>query len=131
MGAYWGMCSSAREFSLVSLLIWGSQLGLTVVPFLPYIFDHPVEEAVDWCFGTALRAYGGEDAVRPLPSHAVGTTANEKKIAVPTASQLSWEEYKQERERARELRRAQNGGSSLTSWLGGLTGSGGSKEKKE
>lgn len=52
-------------------------------------------------------------------------------MEVPIASQLSWEEYKQERERAREHRRAQSGGSGLTSWLGGLTGSGGSKEKKE
>lgn len=105
------------------------QLGLTVVPFLPYLFDHPVEEAVDWSFGTALRIYGGEDAVRPLPSHVLGKTTEEH--GVSTAAQLSWEEYKHEREKARELRKEQNGGSSLSSWFGGLTGSGESKEKKE
>ncbi|KAJ6104372.1 hypothetical protein N7523_010692 [Penicillium sp. IBT 18751x] len=101
-------------------------LGLAVVPSLPYLFDHPVEEAVDWAFGTALRIYGGEDAVRPLPHHAhhhpdiQGTTA--------AVAQLSWEEYKNEREKAREIRQ-QADGSSISSWLGSWSGAG--KDKKD
>lgn len=96
-----------------------------VVPALPYLFDQPVEEAVDWCFGTALRMYGGEDAVRPLPHHGIGKIAEEKSVSA--AAQVSWEEYKNEREKARETRREENGSSSPSSWFG-LSGS---KEKKE
>ncbi|GLI73029.1 hypothetical protein PoHVEF18_001219 [Penicillium ochrochloron] len=106
-------------------------LGLSVVPFLPYLFDHPVEEAVDWAFGTALRLYGGEDAVRPLPNHALlSKAAAEETGSVTTAAQLSWEEYKNEREKARELRREQTGTKSLSSWFGGWT-SESEKPKKE
>ncbi|KAF3386578.1 hypothetical protein F1880_000122 [Penicillium rolfsii] len=106
-------------------------LGLSVVPFLPYLFDHPVEEAVDWAFGTALRLYGGEDAVRPLPHHAMLTkAATEETGSVAAAAQLSWEEYKNEREKARELRREQRGTTSLSSWFGDWS-SGSEKPKKE
>ncbi|KAJ9606915.1 hypothetical protein H2200_008926 [Cladophialophora chaetospira] len=38
-------------------------LGLAAVPALPYLFDKPVEEAVEWTFYTAFRAIGGENAV--------------------------------------------------------------------
>lgn len=73
--------------------------------------------------------YGGEDAVRPLPSHVRGKPTEEH--GVSTAAQLSWEEYKNEREKARELRRERNGNSSFSSWFGRLTGSNDGKEKKE
>ncbi|KAJ5201760.1 uncharacterized protein N7498_006423 [Penicillium cinerascens] len=104
-------------------------LGLAVVPTLPYLFDHPVEGAVDWAFGTALRIYGGEDAVRPLPHHAHHKSPGDDNGNSVSAAQLSWEEYKGEREKARELRREQDGGSSLSGWLGSFSGSG--KDKKE
>lgn len=39
------------------------QLGLAAVPFLPYMFDKPVEEAVEWSFYQAFREIGGESAV--------------------------------------------------------------------
>jgi len=43
---------------------WGPiGLGLAAVPALPYLFDKPVEEAVEWTFYTAFRAIGGENAV--------------------------------------------------------------------
>ncbi|KAI9677728.1 MAG: hypothetical protein M1829_002500 [Trizodia sp. TS-e1964] len=51
-------------------------LGLAAVPFLPYLFDKPVEEGVEWAFFQAFRAIGGEQAAgqhphaapkRPLP----------------------------------------------------------------
>lgn len=118
-----------KWFGDTILTFLSTQLGLSVVPFLPYIFDHPVEEAVDWCFGTALRVYGGEDAVRPLPPHALTKASTE---AGPTASaaQLSWEEYKEDRERARELRREETGGSSWTNWFGKSSGSE-PKDKKD
>ncbi|KAJ5480881.1 hypothetical protein N7539_006775 [Penicillium diatomitis] len=101
-------------------------LGLAVVPFLPYLFDHPVEEAVDWAFGTGLRMYGGEDAVRPLPSHALPSPpATQEPESVSTAAQLSWEQHKEEREN--------NGSSgSISRWLGGWSsGSGSEKSKKD
>ncbi|KAG2416613.1 hypothetical protein HFD88_007828 [Aspergillus terreus] len=97
-------------------------LGLSVVPFLPYIFDEPVEEAVEWVFRTGLRAYAGEDAVRPLPqpAHAADEDATSLSHllhvqreqghpadATATSATLSWEEYKEERRRAKEQRRHQ------------------------
>ncbi|KAJ5309114.1 hypothetical protein N7508_004493 [Penicillium antarcticum] len=97
-------------------------LGLAVVPFLPYIFDHPVDEAVEWAFRTGLRAYGGEAAVRPLPGRSLPPREEEESRAVAAAN-ISWEEYKAERERSRELRRqteesSSRGIASLTSWFG-------------
>ncbi|KAJ5807072.1 hypothetical protein N7474_010664 [Penicillium riverlandense] len=81
-----------------------SKLGLAVVPFLPYLFDHPVEEAVEWSFRTAIRAYGGEAAVRTLPGGAQDTLSHETE-EISRAAHLSWEEYKAERERARQTRK--------------------------
>ncbi|OGE48746.1 hypothetical protein PENARI_c026G07935 [Penicillium arizonense] len=96
-------------------------LGLAVVPFLPYIFDHPVDEAVEWAFRTGLRAYGGEAAVRPLPGRSLPPREEEESRAVAAAN-ISWDEYKAERERSRELRRqtekSSSGIASLTSWFG-------------
>ncbi|OGM40947.1 hypothetical protein ABOM_010497 [Aspergillus bombycis] len=74
-------------------------LGLSVVPFLPYIFDEPVDEAVEWSFRTAIRAYAGEDAVRLLPpAQIAGTDAD-------ASTTYSWEEYKEGRRQAREERK--------------------------
>ncbi|KAJ5631581.1 uncharacterized protein N7484_011681 [Penicillium longicatenatum] len=106
-------------------------LGLSVVPFLPYLFDHPVEEAVDWAFGTALRIYGGEDAVRPLPAHARnghadGASGVESPVTA-AAAQLSWEEHKAERDELRQLRREKNAGT----WWSKLGGWSGSDEKNK
>ncbi|OQE39301.1 hypothetical protein PENCOP_c007G05081 [Penicillium coprophilum] len=110
-------------------------LGLAVVPFLPYIFDHPVDEAVEWVFRTGLRAYGGEAAVRPLPGKSL-PPREEEEVRAAAAANISWDEYKAERERARDLRRqssrqAGSGGiASLTSWFG-KSESESDKEKKE
>lgn len=99
-----------------------------MVPFLPYIFDHPVDEAVEWAFRTGLRAYGGEAAVRPLPGKSL--PPQEEEVRAAAAANLSWDEYKAQMERARELRR-QSGGSggiaSLTSWFGSSS----NEEKKK
>ncbi|KAJ5543098.1 Mitochondrial 18kDa protein [Penicillium sp. DV-2018c] len=107
-------------------------LGLAVVPFLPYLFDEPVDEAVEWAFRTGLRAYGGEAAVRPLPGKSL-PPREEEEVRAAAAANLSWDEYKAERERARELRRRENeqtGGviGSLTGWFG-KPGSGKKKDE--
>jgi fission process protein 1 len=42
-----------------NLRTWGPiALGLGVVPALPYMFDEPVEHAVEWCFKRGFEAYG-------------------------------------------------------------------------
>ncbi|KAL9045057.1 MAG: hypothetical protein Q9214_001850 [Letrouitia sp. 1 TL-2023] len=47
---------------------WGPiGLGLAAVPFLPFVFDKPVEEAVEWSFHKAFEAIGGPEAVRRIP----------------------------------------------------------------
>lgn len=43
------------------------QLGLAAVPFLPFIFDKPVEEAVERTFHKAFETFGGPDAVSHRP----------------------------------------------------------------
>jgi len=43
---------------------WGPiGLGLAAVPALPFLFDKPVEEAVEWTFYNGFKAIGGEKAV--------------------------------------------------------------------
>ncbi|KAH7382379.1 mitochondrial 18 KDa protein-domain-containing protein [Phaeosphaeria sp. MPI-PUGE-AT-0046c] len=47
---------------------WGPiGLGLAAVPFLPYIFDEPVEHATEWIFYNAFKTFGGEQAVAGRP----------------------------------------------------------------
>ncbi|KAK4200386.1 mitochondrial 18 KDa protein-domain-containing protein [Triangularia verruculosa] len=51
-----------------TLRTWGPiGLGLAVVPFLPRIFDKPVENAVEWVFHKGFEAWGGEKAVGNAP----------------------------------------------------------------
>ncbi|KIY00617.1 uncharacterized protein Z520_03280 [Fonsecaea multimorphosa CBS 102226] len=53
-----------KSASNQTIRTWGPiGLGLAVVPALPYLFDKPVEEAVEWTFYQAFRAIGGENAV--------------------------------------------------------------------
>lgn len=43
------------------LRAWGPiGLGLGIVPFLPSLFDQPVENAVEWVFHEGFKRYGGE-----------------------------------------------------------------------
>ncbi|KAM0796102.1 mitochondrial 18 KDa protein-domain-containing protein [Usnea florida] len=42
-------------------------LGLAAVPFLPFVFDKPVEEAVEWTFHKGFETFGGPDAVSHRP----------------------------------------------------------------
>lgn len=43
-------------------------LGLAVVPFLPAIFDKPVEEAVEWVFHKGFETFGGKQYVGDSPT---------------------------------------------------------------
>ena len=52
------------------------QLGLAAVPLLPYMFDKPVEEAVEWSFHNAFHMIGGPEAVGKSP-----TTGREEQLA--------------------------------------------------
>ncbi|KAE8151827.1 mitochondrial 18 KDa protein-domain-containing protein [Aspergillus avenaceus] len=124
-------------------------LGLSVVPFLPYIFDEPVEEAVEWSFRKAVRAFAGEDAVRPLPhiqtpdrdltslSHFfLAQEEKDNNVALgadaSTLANTSWEEYKEERRQAKEHRKRhleQNGHKGPWAMLG--FGSGDEKRKSD
>lgn len=53
---------------------WGPiGLGLAVVPFLPTLFDQPVESATEWIFHKGFETFGGKDAVGEAP-----TTGREK-----------------------------------------------------
>jgi fission process protein 1 len=52
-----------------TLRTWGPiGLGLAVVPFLPTLFDEPVENAVEWVFHKGFQAYGGKDYVGTSPT---------------------------------------------------------------
>ncbi|GJD00365.1 hypothetical protein ColKHC_09190 [Colletotrichum higginsianum] len=48
---------------------WGPiGLGLAVVPFLPSLFDEPVENAVEWIFHKGFETYGGKAFVGDAPA---------------------------------------------------------------
>lgn len=141
MGANWGESRSPgalRLFAVANESLFPHQLGLSVVPFLPYLFDKPVEEAVEWTFRTAIRAYGGEDEVRHLPvpptiesrsvtealkeqGSKVVRGAEEEAQKLKAAANVSWEEYKEEKQRERDERkhqREEQGRTGLSGWFG-------------
>ncbi|KAK4126445.1 hypothetical protein N657DRAFT_643232 [Parathielavia appendiculata] len=57
-----------KDVKNARLRTWGPiGLGLSVVPFLPAIFDKPVENAVEWVFHKGFEAFGGHEAVGNAP----------------------------------------------------------------
>jgi mitochondrial fission process protein 1 len=57
-----------KDVKNVRLRTWGPiGLGLSAVPFLPFIFDKPVEEAVEWTFHKGFETFGGKSAVGDSP----------------------------------------------------------------
>ena len=140
-----GVCPlTVLPFSLECKLI-EQQLGLSIVPLLPYIFDEPLDHAVDWSFRKTLLTYFGEDAVRPLPEAAHHDAAssssptlshflekqNPDAVPISSAAQdMSWDEYREERRRAKEERmkeREQSGKDGLWGMVMGVVG--GEKKK--
>ncbi|KAL4793838.1 mitochondrial 18 KDa protein-domain-containing protein [Aspergillus venezuelensis] len=120
-------------------------LGLSVVPFLPYLFDHPVESAVDWLFRVGVYVYGGEDAVKPLPRHSEVVGSHDQKdstslshfhIAVPESQQqklgdkASWDEYKRELADAKEKRKREREASGQSGILA-MLGFGGKSDREK
>ncbi|KAI1468856.1 mitochondrial 18 KDa protein-domain-containing protein [Daldinia caldariorum] len=58
-----------RNVKNKTLRVWGPiGLGLAVVPFLPTLFDKPVENAVEWMFHKGFEAYGGRQYVGESPT---------------------------------------------------------------
>lgn len=58
---------------------WGPiGLGLAVVPFLPKMFDEPVENAVEWVFHRAFATVGGDHAVGDSPAVGREKALNQK-----------------------------------------------------
>jgi len=63
-------------------------LGLAIVPFLPMIFDAPVENAVEWTFHKGFETFGGRVYVGDSPStgrerelsHKPGRARKEKEL---------------------------------------------------
>lgn len=101
---------------------------------LPYLFDEPVEHAVEWSFARLCRAIEGERAVTPSPPArelpADQTTPLSEVLALQEqkkrhegGSEPSWEEYKADRQRERAERKSHGG---VSGWLGF-----GKKEKDE
>lgn len=72
-------------------------LGLSVVPFLPYIFDEPVEHGVKWTFSQAFRAIGGAEFEPREPNGEVPAEQNRQCV----------DDARQRRREARERRRAE------------------------
>ena len=58
-----------KDVKNVKLRTWGPiGLGLSAVPALPYLFDEPVEKAVEFVFHTGFEFFGGKQAVGMAPS---------------------------------------------------------------
>ena len=57
-----------KDMKNKTLRTWGPiGLGLAVVPFLPTLFDKPVENAVEWAFHKSFESFGGKQAVGEAP----------------------------------------------------------------
>lgn len=55
------------------------QLGLAAVPFLPLMFDQPVEHATEWVFHKAFATIGGPGAVGHGSTHDLADKIRAKK----------------------------------------------------
>lgn len=67
-----------KDVKNVKLRTWGPiGLGLSAVPALPYVFDEPVEKAVEFVFHRGFEFFGGHQAVGDAPS-----TGREKELQV-------------------------------------------------
>ncbi|KAF5026893.1 hypothetical protein F66182_923 [Fusarium sp. NRRL 66182] len=57
-----------KDMKNKTIRTWGPiGLGLAVVPFLPAMFDEPVENAVEWAFHKGFETFGGKAAVGNAP----------------------------------------------------------------
>ncbi|KAM0340244.1 hypothetical protein ACHAPU_010588 [Fusarium lateritium] len=57
-----------KDMKNKTIRTWGPiGLGLAIVPFLPAMFDEPVENAVEWAFHKGFETFGGKQAVGHAP----------------------------------------------------------------
>ncbi|KAI1266078.1 mitochondrial 18 KDa protein-domain-containing protein [Xylariaceae sp. FL1019] len=69
--------------------VWGPiGLGLAVVPFLPTLFDKPVENAVEWMFHKGFALYGGRAYVGDTPSMGREATLSQRPRTDPKDKEL-------------------------------------------
>lgn len=58
-----------KDLKNKTIRTWGPiGLGLAVVPFLPAMFDEPVENAVEWAFHKGFEKFGGHGYVGDSPT---------------------------------------------------------------
>ncbi|KAH9888141.1 mitochondrial 18 KDa protein-domain-containing protein [Xylariomycetidae sp. FL2044] len=68
---------------------WGPiGLGLAIVPFLPKIFDKPVEDAVEYLFHKGFEAYGGRAYVGNTPTIGREAALTQKHTEKPKEKEL-------------------------------------------
>jgi len=68
-----------KDIKNKTLRTWGPiGLGLAVVPFLPTLFDEPVENAVEWVFHKGFETFGGKSAVGDAPTTGREELLNQK-----------------------------------------------------
>ncbi|KAI7861518.1 mitochondrial 18 KDa protein-domain-containing protein [Spinellus fusiger] len=64
---------SAKAFKDVkstAIRAWGpTSIGLSIIPFLPYLFDHPVEQLVDYVFEPLEERIAGDSSSFPKVAH--------------------------------------------------------------
>lgn len=60
---------AVKDVKNKAIRTWGPiGLGLAVVPFLPTLFDKPVENAVEWVFHKGFETVGGKQYVGSSPA---------------------------------------------------------------
>lgn len=60
---------AVKDVKNKTIRTWGPiGLGLAVVPFLPTLFDEPVENAVEWIFHKGFKTVGGKEYVGSSPA---------------------------------------------------------------
>lgn len=71
-----------KDIKNVRVRTWGPiGLGLAAVPALPWLFDKPVEEAVEWSFHKGFETFGGKEAVGAAPSTGREASLQKQKFA--------------------------------------------------
>jgi fission process protein 1 len=68
------------------------------VPFLPFVFDEPVEEAVEWTFHRVFKMVGGEEAVKGAKP-----TGREKELTLEARVEREKEKERGRRKKEKEL----------------------------